>query len=91
MTTRSSDAMTVQDLHDELERQINLGNGNLPVHVAYNYGDYWKTKVAVEVDNLEEAQIEFSGYHSMFRLAKDDVEDEDNLVRAVVINFNNFC
>ena len=40
-----------------------------PVHFAYNYGDYWRTTVAPEVEQVDKESIKFSGYHNMPAIA----------------------
>lgn len=48
------------------------------VHFQYNYGDHWRTQVAPTVDNVDEACVEYSGYHQMDKIAdEEDCFDEE--------------
>lgn len=60
--------MTVQDLKDVLEGM----DPKMEVHIAYDYGDYWKTLVAPEVINVEEQYVTYSDYHRMDKVTEDD-------------------
>jgi hypothetical protein len=45
------------------------------VHIAYNYGDHWRTQVAPAIRRVGEADVRHSAYHSMPALVDDD-DDE---------------
>lgn len=53
-----------------------IGHGKFQVHFSYNYGDYWKTKVAPEVEDAEIAHVVYSDYHNMPKLLDDDKAQE---------------
>ena len=42
------------------------------VHYAYNYGDYWKTKVAPKIANVEQGFVGYSSYHNMDKMLDED-------------------
>jgi hypothetical protein len=64
--------MTVQELINTLQ----FMDMNAEVHFAYNYGDHWRTEVAPCVSDVREGVVEFSEYHRMDRIAKEDYDDE---------------
>jgi hypothetical protein len=76
----------------DLINQLSYMNPEAEVHYSYNYGDHWRTQVAPTVASVEEGAIEFSHYHSMYKLADQDFEDEEpgnpdeNVRRVVVIS-----
>lgn len=43
--------------------QLLLRGKDLPVHFAYNYGDYWHTTVTQEVESVEVERVTDSAYH----------------------------
>ena len=69
--------MTVEELISELEQF----DPNMEVKFAYNYGDYWRTQVAANINNVEEGQVNYSSYHNMDRVSVEEHDDE----RIVVI------
>lgn len=60
-----------------------------PVHIAYNYGDHWHTRVAPEIKRVEEEAVRMSGYHNMPAIvdADEDVDEEARRldVQAVIV------
>ena len=60
--------MTVQELINLLQWQ----DPDAEVHFAYNYGDHWRTEVAPNVSNVREGVVEYSDYHRMDKIAKED-------------------
>ena len=72
--------MTVKELMDALENF----DPNMEVKFSYNFGDYWNTKVASEVADIDEGQIKYSSYHRMYKV--DDNEDYDNTKTVVIIS-----
>ena len=42
------------------------------VHFSYNYGDHWRTRVAPEVETIDEGVVVYSDYHSMDKLVDDE-------------------
>jgi hypothetical protein len=77
--------MLVRDLIELLEGY----DADMEVHFAYNYGDYWRSEVAPNVNNVREGVVEYSEYHRMDKVADEDYDDEDESVvesqRRVVI------
>jgi hypothetical protein len=69
--------MTVQELIESLEGF----DPNMEVKFAYNYGDYWGTKVASDIDYIDEGQVRYSEYHKMDKV----VGEEDENMKTVVI------
>lgn len=69
--------MNVTQLREMLQDLEAQGKGEMDVQFSYNYGDYWRTQVAVSVDTVEEAFVTHSDYHSMDKLVTWDDEDED--------------
>ncbi len=74
--------VTVRELREELENF----DDDTPVVFAYNYGDIGRTTVCQEVKTLDEASIEWSEYHRMFKLADDNQENPTSDLNVVVIN-----
>lgn len=63
--------MTVGELIEHLKEF----DESLPVHIAYNYGDYWKTRVTPKAKRVEESSVVYSEYH---RMPKEAIKyDED--------------
>lgn len=56
----------------------------MDVVFTYNYGDHWRTPVAVLVDCVNEGTVTESKYHSMDRLV-DDEEDRPKDARDVIV------
>ena len=69
--------MTVNELIEELKQMSQDGFGESEVHFAYDYGDYWHTKVAPKVSNVETEKIEHSEYHRMPKLMLDEDGESD--------------
>lgn len=65
--------MTVRQLIEELENF----DDDTPVHIAFNYGDYWRTTVTPGVKHAEELPVTFSDYHGMDKLDQGDGTDDD--------------
>ena len=75
--------MTVKELIEQLEDM----DPKMEVHIAYNYGDYWKTEVAPEIDEVDVREVTFSEYHNMDKIARerDDGERDEDETREVVV------
>jgi len=77
--------MKVKDLIDMLAR-FDL---EADVHIAYNYGDHWRTQVAPAVTEVGGEVVEYSDYHQMDKLVRDDEaewgDEADVDVRRVVV------
>lgn len=65
--------MKVKDLIEAL----NGMDGELDVHFAYGYGDYWNSTVAPRIGNVTMGEVEYSEYHRMDQLVERDDEDEE--------------
>lgn len=72
------EAMTVDQLIEELKILSDQGKGQLPVHFTYNYGDHWKTRVAAIVETVEEGEIIHSDYHNMDKVLERDDDEYDS-------------
>lgn len=69
----------------ELAHQL-LAGPDLPVHISYCYGDYWKTQVAPAVDTVTDGVVVHSDYHNMDKvLPEDDQEDGNERQRQVIL------
>jgi hypothetical protein len=64
--------MTVQELIETLQDF----DPNMKVKFAYNFGDYWRTEVAREVNDVEYGETRFSDYHRMHKVVQ-NTDDED--------------
>ncbi len=69
--------MTVQQLRDALQEQIDNGNGEMEIKFSYNYGDYWRTTVAEDIRNVSEVRVKHSDYHSMDKVLSDSDDERD--------------
>jgi hypothetical protein len=61
-------------------------NPEADVHIAYNYGDHWRTVVAPEVRSVTETYVIESNYHSMPKVVDDESEVDDEATEVVVIS-----
>lgn len=66
----------------ELIEQLRTYPDDMEVKFAYNYGDYWKTDVAGDVDSVEVGSVEYSEYHRMDKVvdeydAERELDDEE--------------
>jgi len=77
--------MLVRDLIELLESF----DADMEVHFAYDYGDRTHSQVAPKISDVREGVVEYSEYHRMDKVAKEDYDDEDedvvNSQRRVVI------
>ena len=73
--------MTAHELAQKL-----LEGPDLPVHLAYNYGDYWKTQVAPQVLDVEQGRVEYSEYHRMDRVVQEEPEDGETYRAAIILS-----
>lgn len=60
----------------ELREALSSFDGDLEVHIAYDYGDYWRNVVAPAVHSVETSLVVYSAYHSMDKVVDDEEEDE---------------
>lgn len=81
--------MTVIELIQELTELMSSDEslGECPIHFQYNYGDYWKTQVAPEVDHVEESSVVYSGYHQMPKIHEEGGKSSDRkeITRVIVL------
>jgi hypothetical protein len=74
--------MKVKDLIEALKGM----DGELDVHFAYGYGDYWNTTVAPCVGRVDMGFVKFSDYHRMDQLVEPDFDEEpEEDLKAVVV------
>lgn len=74
--------MTVRELIEELKRLP----PDLEVRMAYCNGDYWRTMVAPEIDDVDVGKIKSSARCGDVLLADDvNVDEGDEVKRVVVI------
>ena len=52
-------------------------DADMEVHIAYGYGDHWRTQVAPKATDVREAVVTYSEYHRMDKVASEDYDDED--------------
>lgn len=72
--------MTVKELLSELEDY----DGETEVVFAYNYGDYWNTKVCESIRDVREEDCNYSDYHN--RYARDQGEADDKTKTFVILS-----
>lgn len=76
--------MTVRELKAELERF----DDEMEVKFAYNYGDYWNSEVADDVEEVCVEEVKYSSYHQRDKIIESDREREDNNgeeIREVIV------
>lgn len=60
----------------DLIRQLKQLPDDMDVQFAYNYGDYWKTEVAADVNRVTASEVTYSEYHQMDKVSEDTDEDD---------------
>jgi len=65
--------MNVQELIEMLQDL----DPNMEVKFAYDSNDYWRTEVAVNVNNVEIGHVVHSEYHSMDKVVDNGDDDEE--------------
>jgi hypothetical protein len=60
--------MTVAELIEYLEEQ----DQTLEVKFSYPSGDYWRTQVAKDIEEVETGLVEYSDYHRMDKVVDND-------------------
>ena len=60
--------MTVAELIEYLEEQ----DQTLEVKFSYTSGDYWRTQVAKDIEEVETGLVEYSDYHRMDKVVDND-------------------
>lgn len=69
--------LTVKELHAKLGEMIESGHGEHIAAFQYNYGDYWKTQVAVGISEVDEGFVSENA-----RVDMEQVLDEDQVQAA---------
>ncbi len=83
--SRKPTGMTVAKLLQHLKQFPD----DMPVVFSYNYGDHWRTEVAEAVRAIDEQGVEWSDYHSMFKISEnggDEDGNNDGSVNVVVLS-----
>jgi len=60
--------MTVAELIEYLQEQ----DQTLEVKFSYPSGDYWRTQVAKDIEEVETGLVEYSDYHRMDKVVNND-------------------
>lgn len=66
--------MTVKSLIALLKQM----DQNADVMFAYNYGDYWRTVVMEDVEQVEEEKVVWSDYHDKYKEDPKRAEEQDD-------------
>ncbi len=81
--------LTLRELIDGLNGLLADGvDPATEVHIAYNYGDYWKTTVAPKARSYDMELVTHSAYHDMDKIAELDEDGNapnENYRMVVVI------
>lgn len=72
------DTLTVEELHARLDDLIDQGKGNLEIRCPYNYGDHWRTEVAMAPSDVYIGYVEYSAYHRMDKVIEEGEEKDDS-------------
>lgn len=56
------------------------------VHLAYGYGDHWRTTVAPSVTGVEEGRVVRSNYHDMDKVIEEDEKGYDEAREVVLLS-----
>ena len=67
----------------ELIEQLRMMPADMPVHLAYQYGDYTRTIVSEEVGSVRSHDVVWSDYHRSHRMEND--HDTGESLRVVVL------
>lgn len=62
----------------ELAKQL-LAGPDMPVHIRYQYGDYWRTIAAPQVTSVKEGEIIDNPNNNMPRVVTQDDFERDEL------------
>jgi hypothetical protein len=73
---------------EELIRELKELPPDKPIHFQYNYGDYWRTIVAPEIQRVEEGVVTYSTYHNMPKVVDEEEKPEKgkSLVEVVLVS-----
>ena len=69
--------MTVRELIEALSYM----DQDVEVKFAYDYGDYWHTEVAADVDDVCDGTVKYSSYHRMDKVGDSDDDRYDEVDR----------
>ena len=69
--------MTVRELIEALSYM----DQDAEVKFAYDYGDYWHTEVAADVDDVCDGTVKYSSYHRMDKVGDSDDDRYDEVDR----------
>lgn len=58
---------------------------NATVHMVYDYGDHWHTKVAPEIKVVDYGEVVHSEYHKMPKMVDEDDERPKGEIKEVVL------
>ena len=79
-----SEALTIRDLHALLHEEMDKGNGMLPIHHAYQYGDHSRTVVAPEATEASIGTVAYSNYHNMHKVTEGFTDESDGHLALVI-------
>ena len=78
--------MTLAELEEYIAIVRDAGaDDDTPVHVAYNYGDHWATRVAPQAGDADLLNVVNSSYHQMDKLTEDNGEEQEDGSRLVFV------
>jgi hypothetical protein len=67
---------TVNEMIEILQQIAAEGHGELDLMASYNYGDHWRTQVAIGLSGATVESVQHSDYHSMYKVVDVDEEEE---------------
>lgn len=68
----------------ELKERLNQFDDNTEVMFSHNYGDFWRTPVALPIEEIVENEVVFSDYHNSYRIAGES-EEKTSKPKTVVV------
>lgn len=83
-------SFTIEELIAELQDVQRTAGPRAMVYFEYDYGDHWHTRVAAEIQMVEEGSVSFSDYHSMNKVSDEDAEDDTSrpAIKAILLRSN---
>ena len=60
----------------ELIEHLRTYPDDMEVKFQYNFGDYWKTEVAADIDSVNNGEVTYSEYHRMDKVVEYDADSE---------------
>ena len=79
-----NNTLTVEELR-EILNDLDGSFDKTPVHIAYNYGDYWHTQVAPGANIARIGSVEWSEYHRMDKVSDEDADEEEGIKQVFII------